>query len=182
VSILDKKEKFKTSLFYFNIFPYICIMFNKDIAESYINKLLNHYKIKVVSWSKTDCGRAWVSSKEVKIPKPTNLMRFCIALHEIGHIVEDATKSKMKLYQSEYKAEQFAIREAKSLGFDTTEYEKNARGYVTMCIAKGHARKLNLDKIEPNIKDFCGIDFETWKGKKVFVSNWRKELNIEIKN
>jgi hypothetical protein len=51
-----------------------------------------------------------------------------------------------------------------------------------MCIAKGHVRKLNLDKIEPHIKDFCGIDFETWKGKKVFVSNWRKELNIEIKN
>jgi len=147
-------------------------MFNKEIAEKHLQKLLKQYKITVVKWSASSCGRAWVSIKEVKIPHATTIDRFCVAMHELGHVIKGASKSKMKLYQSEFIAEMFAIEQAELLGFDCTDYKERARRYIIMNIAKGYCRKLNLSTIEQEVKDFCKIDFNEWAGKKVFVRGW----------
>lgn len=144
--------------------------FNTDIAENHLKKLLKQYKIKVVKWSVASCGRAnWVN-KTVKIPRPTDLDRFCVGMHEIKHIIDGYSG---KLYQREYACEKFAIEQAELLGFDEIEtYGERARRYIIMAIAKGHCRGLNLNKIEPEIKRFCNIDFSEWEGKKVFVDGW----------
>lgn len=147
-------------------------MFNKEKAEQHLQQLLKRYKIKVVKWSATSCGRAWVSKKEVKIPHATNIDRFCVAMHELGHVIKDASKRKMKLYQSEFIAEKFAFEQCELLGFDCSDYRERARRYMIMNIAKGYCRKLNLGTIEQEVKDFCKIDFKEWEGKKVFVSGW----------
>lgn len=146
--------------------------FDKKLAQKHLNKLLKKHKITVKKYSKSSCGRAWVESKQIIIPEPKDIDRFCVAMHEIGHVVKEASKSKMKLYQAEYLAEMYAIEQAKLLGFDSSGYEERARRYLIMNIAKGHCRKLNLSKIESEIKDFCKIDFSEWEGKKVFVSGW----------
>lgn len=147
-------------------------MFDKELAEQHLQKLLAQHRIKVRKWSASSCGRAWVSKKEVKIPHPTNIDRFCLAMHELGHVIKDASKKKMKLYQSEFIAEMFAIEQAELLGFDCSDYKERARRYVIMNIAKGYCRKLNLGTIEQEVKDFCQIDFKEWEGKKVFVTGW----------
>jgi hypothetical protein len=144
--------------------------FDRNIAEQHLKMLLKQYKIKVVKWCKSACGRAWVDKKEIAIPKPTDIINFCVAMHEIGHVIDGC--HPMKLYRSEYKAEMFAMGQSKLLGFDCSKYEKRAKGYVIMCVAKGHCRKLNLKNIEQDVRDFCGIDFNEWEGKKVFVSGW----------
>ncbi len=149
--------------------------FDKEIAKAHLDKLLKHYKIKVVSWSKSSVGWAIVNKKEVKIPEPTDIDRFCVAMHELGHVIKSACKADMKLYKSEFIAESFAFEQAALFNWDITDYKERARRYVIMCVAKGHCRKLNLDIIEQDVLDFCAIDFESWKGKKVFVSGWGKD-------
>lgn len=149
------------------------VPFNETVAKNYINYLLNHYKIKVVSWSKSSCGRAYINRKEVKIPAPTDIDRFCVALHEIGHIVLGRSN---RVYRTEYEAEKFALEHASYFYFDTREYTERARWYIVMNVSKGYCRRLNLDTIEQDVIDFCRIDFNEWKGKKVFVKR-NKDYN-----
>ena len=153
--------------------------------KAIINQLLTEHKITVVKWSKSSCGRACVDKRLIKIPKPTNIDRFCVCLHEIGHIVKQATKRKMKLYQSEFLAESYVFEIAEKLQIDVSSYKERARRYVIMNIAKGYCRGLNLNTINPEVKKFCDIDFSAWEGKKVFVKNWgsksyTKPLEIEF--
>jgi hypothetical protein len=148
------------------------IKFDKLKAEEHLQKLLKKHNIRVVKWSSTSCGRAWVKERKVKIPHPTNIDRFCVAMHEIGHVVKGASKKNMKLYKSEFIAEMFAIEQAELLGFDCTLYKERARRYIIMNIAKGYCRKLNLETIEQEVKEFCNINFKEWEGKKVYISGW----------
>lgn len=153
--------------------------FDPKLADKHLKKMLRHYKIKVASWSTSSVGWARVSMKTVKIPKPTDIDRFCVAMHELGHIIKGACKSDMPLFKSEYIAEMFALEQAAIFNWDATQYKERARRYIIMNIAKGHCRRLNLDAIEKEIKDFCAIDFESWKGKRVFVSGWGNDVYKE---
>lgn len=143
--------------------------FDEEKANNHLKKLLRQYKIKVTKWSIGSCGRAWPSIKKIKIPKPTDIDRFCVCMHEIKHVIDGISG---KLYQREYFCEKFAIEQAELLNFDCTQYKERARRYVIMCIAKGYCRKLNLLKIDPEIKEFCAINFKEWKDKKVFIRGW----------
>lgn len=147
-------------------------MFDKEKAEQHLKKMLRHYKIKVVKWSVSSCGRAYISAKEVKIPRPTDIDRFGVCMHEIKHIIDGIWG---KLYQREFACEKFAIEQGQALGFDMSLYAERARRYIIMNIAKGYCRKLNLANIEPEIRNFCNIDFSEWNGHKVFVSGWGME-------
>ncbi len=151
-------------------------MFDEKLATKHLNSFLKTYKIKVCKWSVTDCGRAYISKKEIKIPKPTNVIRFCICMHEIKHIIDG---NKGKLYQKEFACEKFAIEQAESLGFDCSIYKEIARRYVVMNIAKGFCRGLNLKNIEPEIIKFCNVDFSSWEYKRVFVTGWGSS-NVRI--
>lgn len=158
--------------------------FDPVLAEKHLKKMLKHYKITRVNWSISSSGWARIDTKEVKIPKPTDIDRFCVAMHELGHIIKGACKRDMPLFRSEYIAECFALEQAALFNWDITLYKERARRYVIMCISKGHCRGLNLDSIEQEIKNFCAIDFELWKGNRVFVSGWGasvyKEKPLEI--
>lgn len=155
-------------------------MFDQKKAENHLKSLLRRYKIKVKQWSVGSNGRAWPDAQLVKIPKPTDVDRFCVGMHEIKHIIDGIEK---KLYQREYACEMFAIEQAESLGFDCADYKERARRYIIMNIAKGHCRRLDLSKIEPEIREFCQVDFGKWVGRKVFVSGWgnaKREFKISI--
>lgn len=156
--------------------------FNSEIAKQHINKLLKHYKIHVRCWSVGSNGGAWVNLKEIKIPHPTDIDRFWIACHEIGHVVRGVDG---RLFEYEYAAEMFAMEQCKIYDWDYRQPMERARRYIIMNIAKGHCRGLNLDTISQEIKQFCNIDFQAWKGRKVFVTNWgkasyTKPLHVEI--
>lgn len=145
-------------------------MFDIEKATKHLNGLLIHYKIKVIKWSASSCGRANFLKKEIKIPKPTDVDRFCVCMHEIKHIIDGGGG---KLYQREYACEMFAIEQAELLGFNCEIYKERARRYVIMAIAKGHCRRcFDFSKLESKISKFCNIDFSEWENKKVFVSGW----------
>lgn len=143
--------------------------FNQQDAIKHIKKLLRHYKIGVKEWSVGSNGRAWVKSKIVKIPIPSDIDRFWIACHEIGHVVKGVDG---KLFEYEYIAEMFALEQCKIFNWDYRQPIERARRYVIMNISKGHCRGLNLNSINQEIRNFCDINFDEWKGRKVFVKNW----------
>ena len=134
--------------------------FNITEAKLHLNKLLTFYNIEVKTWSKSSCGVAWENGRRVKIPEPTNVDRLCVALHEIGHI---RNGFKGLNYIQEYNAEQYAINEATRLGYNTDDYEDRAKWYIIMNICKGFRRKLKVENIPQEIKDWCGIDFDKWE-------------------
>lgn len=141
--------------------------FNKDIAEKHLNELLKSNKIKVEKYSVTSCGYANWSTRSIKIPKPTNTDRFCVALHEVKHIIDG---NKGKRFEQEFYADKYAMDQAKSLGFDTSDWEKRMKWHSLSRIAMAHNRGLSLSKVNDEIKSFFSeVDWSKWEGKKVFV-------------
>ena len=153
-------------------------MFDQKVAEKHINGLVRRYKIKVIGYSVSSCGRAWPGSRKIKIPRPTNIDRFCVCLHEVKHIIDGLTGPSFKL---EFDCDMYAMDEAKALGFDVSEWEKRTRWHSLSRIAMAMNRKMPARKIPDYIKEyFSDVDFSGWEGRKVFVSSDRKYKDIVI--
>lgn len=89
--------------------------------------------------------------REVLIPRPKNIYKFLVALHEFGHIV---TRGHNVSYIDEWKAEMWALKTAKKYGFTrTTHYEKYAAKYIlkyiNLAIKKG---ELTKKQVRPEIR------------------------------
>lgn len=157
--------------------------FNKEKANEIIDNLVQQYNITIDKKRFVSAvGRANISKRHIRIPKPISPEKFLVSLHEIGHIV---VGHGSKLYITEYKAEMFAIEYAIKCELDKRyiqQYENTAKGYVLMCIAKGYCRGLNLDKLNPKIISWLGYnEFNKWKNNKVFIHNWKgNSLNINF--
>lgn len=141
--------------------------FDVERATRFINGLLKLHKITVRRWSTTASGRAWHHDSSVIIPKPVNIEKFCVCLHEIKHILDgdDGRPS----YVSEYRAEEYALIVGATFG-NVEEYRRRARYYVAYSVAQANNRGLNLAKIPVEISEFCMIDFKLWAEQKAFVS------------
>ena len=152
--------------------------FNTEWAKDYIDRELRFYNIKVIKWRATDSGIAFIKERLVEIPQPTTLNRFLICLHEITHIARAEVHRGMKTYEYEYDCETYVIQKAKHLGFDTTDYEHRAKGYITYCFAKAFNRNLNLEKANKEITDWLGINLKKWKkydrAYMISKDSWRK--------
>jgi len=141
--------------------------FNKKDAEHHINKLLKKHKIEVYGWSATSCGRARVKSRTIKIPKPTNIDRFAVCLHEIFHII---SRKGSKSFQKEFYCDMYAMETLIEFGYDTTAWNKRTKWHVLSRIAMAHNRGLNHSNITSDILEyFAEVDFSKWINKKVFV-------------
>lgn len=144
-----------------------------------VDALLKEHGLTVRKHSVGANGRAF-SDKSLIIPYPTNVEKFCVCLHEIGHHAARAMSGAV--WKKEYKAEQYALTIAKQHGFDVSDYEVRAKRYVLLNIAKGLARNLNLDKVDAVVKEFVSseVNIEEWKGKKVLFYEWGKRSHLPI--
>jgi hypothetical protein len=143
--------------------------FDKKHAEEHVNKLLKKHKITVKGYSTTACGRAHKKERWVKIPRPTNIDRFAVCLHEIFHIIGKNTGARFK---REFECDMYARQTLIDLGYDHAEWDRRLRWHVLSRIAMAHNRKLNHEKIGQDIRTFFSdIDFSKWEGKKVFVGH-----------
>lgn len=155
--------------------------FHQEKAEEYINHLLKKYRIKVVKWSKSSCGCAWTDLNEVKIPKPTDIDRFGVCLHEIHHIMEGDTKDGkvIKRYEQEFYADMFARNTIIDFGYDTTEWDRRTQWHILSRIAMAINR--GCKEINQEVAEYFNyIDFSGWFGNKVFVGGGKKFLNQTI--
>lgn len=156
--------------------------YNKEIAEGHLNELLTKYSIKVAKYSKSSCGWADWKKREVKIPDPTDVDRFCVCLHEVKHIIDGDLGYR---FEQEFACDLYALREAEKLGFDTTDWKIRMRWHSLSRIAMATNRRLPVSKIPSHIKEyFNDVDFTGWEGKKVFVG-WNhkgdNKITISIK-
>lgn len=142
-------------------------MFNKQTAEQYINRLLKKHKIEVAVWSATSCGWASKKTRKIKIPKPTNIDRFAVCLHEIFHIIG---RKGSKSFEKEFYCDMYARGILVELGWDTEAWDKRTKWHILSRIAMAHNRGLNHASINAEIRAFFPeIDFTKWVNMKVFV-------------
>lgn len=154
-------------------------MFNQEIAQQYIDNLIAQHKIKVVQYSVSSCGWANWNTREIKIPHPTNVDRFCVGIHEIKHIIDG---NKGNRFQQEFDCDMFALQHAELLGMDTTLWKRRMRWHSLSRIAMAMNRKMLASKIPVYIKEyFSDIDFNTWEGKKIFVGSDKKWEKITVR-
>lgn len=143
--------------------------FNKKDAEQYITKLLKKHKIEVYAWSSTSCGRAKVKKRMIKIPKPTNVDRFAVCLHEIHHVI---SRKGSKSFEKEFYCDMYARNILIELGYDVAAWNKRTKWHILSRIAMAHNRGLNHVGINNEIREFFNeVDFTKWIGKKVFVGH-----------
>jgi len=151
--------------------------FDKKQAEDILNKYLDRYNITVYQWSVTSCGRAYYKDKRIKIPKPTNIDRFSVCLHEIKHIIDGRIKPR---YISEFRCDKFALDIINDLGWDTEYVRARMKWHVLSRVAMATNR--GLKKIDPLITNYYNdIDFDDWYRHKIFVSPKRQAKKSEPK-
>lgn len=149
------------------------IKYDKVFGQQYLDALLKKHKIKVVQYSAGSCGWAKCKTREIKIPKPTNLDRFGVCLHEIKHIIDG---SRGKKYDKEFTCDKYVLDIFKELNLETDKWEKRMRWHSLSRIAMAFNRGGSLNNIKEEIKQFFKeIDFNQWRGKKVFVHHSKTE-------
>lgn len=144
------------------------------------NKIINHklriYHIKVTKWRKTQSGAYYYGTRNIEIPKPTNVYNFGVCLHEIGHVIcrhgiikknakdfsEENLIDRRPNYIHEYEAEQYAINELKKYHCDTHEYEMYAILYVLKVLTK-YKNQEGKFPIPQEVIKWMGLNEEYWK-------------------
>lgn len=143
-------------------------MFNKVTAANYITDLCKRHNITVSGYSTTSSGRAKVKQRSIKIPKPTNVDRFAVCLHEIFHVI--GKRPGAASFEQEFYCDKYALDTLIELRYDTEAWVKRVKWHVLSRIAMAHNRGLNHSKINAEIKEFFSdVDFRRWLGCKVFV-------------
>lgn len=129
------------------------------IVRLYIKTLDIHVK----KWYKSLNAAAYLAFQEsgtVVLPLPKNRHAFLVCMHEIGHIAEGYDELS---YINEYKAEMFAIREARKWSIDTNAYEHRAKRYVLAHLIADW-NKGTIKTIKPKIKKWLNVSSSDWKG------------------
>lgn len=142
--------------------------YDKKIGRNYVNRLVRSHGITVTKYSVTSSGVAWRNTRMIKIPKPTNLDRFGVCLHEIYHVI--GKKLGTLKFEQEFYCDKYALDIMIKFGLNTDAWIKRMKWHVLSRMAMAHNRGLNHSKIKPEIKEFFSdIDFNKWIGNSVWV-------------
>lgn len=147
----------------------------ENIVFEYIKK----YKISVLSERfTTPVGRAWINTKEIKIPVIDSTEAFFVALHEVGHILTgQKIPETTPDFVFEYHADKWAIDTARKHGIVNEKYEMRARWYVLSFIADYHNKNENYI-VPKKVLKFVGEDISSWEGFNVHIRYTSNEITI----
>ena len=141
--------------------------FTPELGNKLVEDLAKQYKVKILPQRfKSPSGRAWIVEREVQIPEVKDLTTLCTCLHEIKHIINQCENPTWN-YREEFSAETWAIEKCKEQGWDPKSYEQGAKDYVLSNIVREYNKTRDITKIPKEIKDWIGIDWKEWDGKKV---------------
>ena len=119
----------------------------KKIIEGKIRK--KGYEIK---YRKTLCGGVFWGKKVCYIPKIRSRKSLYVACHELYHCLRDR---KGKVYIDEYKAERFAHRYMRHLGYSVPQaMTRRAKRYLNWKISKAVIR--GLKEVNKEVKAYVG--------------------------
>ena len=139
--------------------------FDEKQANNILKYYLDKYNIEVLKWSVSSCGRAYWNKNAVKIPRPTDIDRFGVCMHEIKHIIDGNIKPR---YVSEFRCDKFALDIIDNLGWENTLFKARMKWHVLSRVAmatnRGHK---NVDSIISNY--YTDIDFTKWYDVKTWV-------------
>lgn len=109
-----------------------------------------------ISWyyykSKKAGGLSYEDKRLVKCPKPLDIERFAIGLHEIAHILIEF-HPRTKSYRKEYECELWALNKIKKLGFSVPQTVINrTKRYVAYSVQEAIHR--GLKTLDADVRDF----------------------------
>ncbi|MBH21761.1 MAG: hypothetical protein CML98_08335 [Rhodobiaceae bacterium] len=140
--------------------------FNRKDAHQIIESLMNEHNIKLKKWSVTSCGRAYFKQREIKIPRPNNLDRFFVCLHEIKHIIDQRIKPSCL---AEFRCDKYALDFCNDLGWKSEMVKARMDWHSLSRLAMATNR--GLKEIPLSIQIFYSyLDLNKWVGRKVYVS------------
>ena len=139
--------------------------FNRKDAFNIIKSLMDEYNITLEKWSSSSCGRAYLKERKIKIPKPNNLDRFFVCLHEIKHIIDQKIKPSCL---AEFRCDKFALDFCNKLGWKSEIVNARMKWHVLSRVAMATNRKLKQIPIEIQ-SYYKDVNFNSWYGKNVFV-------------
>jgi hypothetical protein len=151
--------------------------FDKHIAFGYITGLCQKHKIEIYKYSTTSSGHALIKSRQIKIPRVTNVDRFGVALHEVCHILQGKLRPR---YLSEFRCDLYALQHIRALGYETEDWVKRMNWHTISRVAMAHNR--GLKTIAPEVKIyFSWVNWGAWHGMKVFVNSCKtNDTGIKI--
>ena len=126
-----------------------------------LDEWLKTENIRVIRWSSSSSGSAYQEDKHIRIPKPTNLDRFYICMHEVGHIIH--YKKSDPIWMAEWRADKFAMSIFDEYLFDKSRVIIRTQRHMLMVIAKAANRGFSLDKLPDDLLEFLEYDFDVWK-------------------
>jgi len=124
--------------------------FDKAIAQAHLDQLLKEHNIKVTDYSVSSCGYAVWKTRSIKIPKPTNIDRFGVCMHEIKHIIDGKKGTR---FEQEFACDIYALEQIVKMGWDTLGWIKRTRWHSLSRIAMAVNRGYHPSKINDEIKD-----------------------------
>jgi hypothetical protein len=150
--------------------------FNKKDAYDILDSFLKKYpKLKIVKWSATSCGYAYYNGN-IKIPKPNNVDRLFVCLHEIKHVIDGKIRPSCL---GEFYCDKFGLDYILNLGWKTDVIEARMKWHILSRVAMATNRKMK--KIPAEISDYYPeIDMDSWIGKKTFVGIKRNGKRNEV--
>lgn len=142
--------------------------FDRDLAAQYMYQLIKQHRISIIAWNNESRGKAWCNARQIRIPKPLDIDRWGVCLHEIKHIIDGHIRPR---YLAEFKCDKYALDIIQAFGYKSAEWEYRMNRHVLEEMAFAHnAGKLDKDKIPMEIILFYPeVDFRSWDGSKVTV-------------
>jgi hypothetical protein len=114
------------------------------------NKIAN--KGYSITYTHSLCGRVYWKTKEVFIPQIKTRASLYIACHELFHVLRER---KENVYINEFKAEKFAHRYLRYLGFSVPRKQtKRAKRYVAYKLQKAFNRGHKQIDVNKDVKKF----------------------------
>lgn len=131
-----------------------------------IKSIIENNNIELIKIRTDNSGKAYVNKNQIEIPKIKNVANFITALHEIGHIVKNASSQNLPKHQSEYLAITYSYLQCEIYKIKipkTIKYQD--RNYLIKCICEDFEtnRIININEIETKIFQFCNINKTNWQ-------------------
>lgn len=151
--------------------------------EQHVRALCSKHGIEVEFHPYKDLNRfAYVEERRIVTPKITSVYTFCIALHEIAHVVLGLHKKTSKVLDAEYHCEMWSLREALTFGCSTEEMlhvRMEARKYIRLHYTKiARLKGFKPEKVPTNIWIFTEINPHSMKGAHILYDRFDDTLII----
>jgi hypothetical protein len=162
--------------------PSVVSYYSYEFFYEHISKLCEEHDIAYTMLPKMQGGLAYVEKREIVIPMPVTPYLFMVCLHEIGHVVLNASYKAMTVLEAEYAAETWALRKGLDFELDLDDlltYREQAKRYLRYVLFRqARLKAYKPEKVPKEYAEFAEVNPSRLVGAKVLYDRHTDELVI----